>query len=534
MDSYNSGCITAWNPDVHYDAVCGGPAGVSAIAVSRSRVYLGGYFQSVGPSGSETVRRNAAAVDDTTGAVDATWADPGVSDSYCAASVGTIAVAENPTSADLDRIYLGGYFGEAAGVTRSNAAAVNGRGELESWAPNPDDQVNVIEYDGVASLLGGAFRTLSGNVINYAGVLDSATGTLSQQWPALGSATMTVAKAGTGAGTVVSSPAGIDCGSTCTADFVDGTTITLTATPAAGSTFAGWSGDCAGSAATCTVVATYGRSITATFTSNALPVPPAPAAGGGTAAASAAGGGSAGLVLPVPPRLPVSPANGFTALEVPVTCRASSGAALARCTATITADPGDLQTPAGLAISPGGRVTSVVLGSATVVPTGGAKAIRLRVRLNAAGRKALRERLQVRTTVTVAATTTGGATGSRSTRSALRLPTHVVVPTDGIFATSQWTPDAQGDAFLTRLAQLLPARVKAVTCTGYTDDRGIPMDNVWLGRERARSVCAGLEAHGVHAARATIVTKGASDPRASNATAAGRALNRRVAVTLTY
>ncbi len=54
---------------------------------------------------------------------------------------------------------------------------------------------------------------------------------------------LTVAKAGTGTGTVTSDPAGIDCGSTCSADVNSATPVTLIATPATGSTFAGWSGD---------------------------------------------------------------------------------------------------------------------------------------------------------------------------------------------------------------------------------------------------------------------------------------------------
>src|ERR671925_198941 len=54
--------------------------------------------------------------------------------------------------------------------------------------------------------------------------------------------TLTVAKAGNGSGTVTSSPAGINCGSTCSATLNSGTPVTLSATPALGSTFAGWSG----------------------------------------------------------------------------------------------------------------------------------------------------------------------------------------------------------------------------------------------------------------------------------------------------
>ncbi len=43
-----------------------------------------------------------------------------------------------------------------------------------------------------------------------------------------------------GVGTVTSDPAGINCGATCSALFAEGTTITLTATPAANSVFLGW------------------------------------------------------------------------------------------------------------------------------------------------------------------------------------------------------------------------------------------------------------------------------------------------------
>ena len=59
--------------------------------------------------------------------------------------------------------------------------------------------------------------------------------------------TLTVEKAGTGNGTVTSSPEGIDCGSDCSESYQSGTEVTLTAAPAADSAFDGWSGasDCA-------------------------------------------------------------------------------------------------------------------------------------------------------------------------------------------------------------------------------------------------------------------------------------------------
>ena len=66
---------------------------------------------------------------------------------------------------------------------------------------------------------------------------------------------------------MTSNPAGIDCGPTCSASFSDGAEVTLTATPAAGDTFAGWSGDCTGTG-NCTVTMTADHSVTATFTAS--------------------------------------------------------------------------------------------------------------------------------------------------------------------------------------------------------------------------------------------------------------------------
>jgi len=77
-------------------------------------------------------------------------------------------------------------------------------------------------------------------------------------------ATLTVTRAGSGTGTVTSNPTGINCGSTCTANFASGTSVTLTAAATSGSAFAGWSGACTGTAG-CTVSMTQARSVTATF-----------------------------------------------------------------------------------------------------------------------------------------------------------------------------------------------------------------------------------------------------------------------------
>jgi hypothetical protein len=69
--------------------------------------------------------------------------------------------------------------------------------------------------------------------------------------------------------TSVTAPAGateISCGATCTASHPYGDMVTLTATPAAGFYFGGWSGDCTGFSPTCVLSMTAAHSAQATFT----------------------------------------------------------------------------------------------------------------------------------------------------------------------------------------------------------------------------------------------------------------------------
>lgn len=74
-----------------------------------------------------------------------------------------------------------------------------------------------------------------------------------------------------GNGNVASSPAGIDCGATCTASFASGTSITLFASPTTGR-FASWTGGpCAGSTKpSCTFTLGANTTATASFASQPL------------------------------------------------------------------------------------------------------------------------------------------------------------------------------------------------------------------------------------------------------------------------
>ena len=75
----------------------------------------------------------------------------------------------------------------------------------------------------------------------------------------------TLSVATSGPGSVSSNPAAISCGATCVAAFAPGTMVTLTAVAAAGATFSGWSGACAGTAGLCGMTMSAARSVTATF-----------------------------------------------------------------------------------------------------------------------------------------------------------------------------------------------------------------------------------------------------------------------------
>jgi hypothetical protein len=67
-------------------------------------------------------------------------------------------------------------------------------------------------------------------------------------------------------GSIVSSPSGINCGSTCSAPFASGSSVALTPTPNTGHTFGGWGGGCTSvTGTTCNVLMNTDVTVTATF-----------------------------------------------------------------------------------------------------------------------------------------------------------------------------------------------------------------------------------------------------------------------------
>jgi septum formation inhibitor-activating ATPase MinD len=85
---------------------------------------------------------------------------------------------------------------------------------------------------------------------------------------------LTVSRNGTGTGTVISSPAGIECGADCSGNFDQGSTVTLTGSPAAGTEAVIWASGCASISAEnkCQVTMSAAKAVSATFNHPQFPL----------------------------------------------------------------------------------------------------------------------------------------------------------------------------------------------------------------------------------------------------------------------
>ena len=90
--------------------------------------------------------------------------------------------------------------------------------------------------------------------------------------PSANDVSLLVSKTGTGTGSVTSMPAGINCGSSCAANFAQGSAVTVSATADVGSAFSGFSGICAGAAPISTFVMATSGVCSATFTHTVSPL----------------------------------------------------------------------------------------------------------------------------------------------------------------------------------------------------------------------------------------------------------------------
>ncbi|WP_165400402.1 virginiamycin B lyase family protein [Motilibacter rhizosphaerae] len=208
-------------------------------------------------------------------------------------------------------------------------------------------------------------------------------------------------------------------------------------------------------------------------------------------------------------------ATGPTAhATVPVHCTLTT-ATVGTCTVTLTA-------------TVSGR--HEVIGTGTVKARAGKHVVTVQVRLNALGRALANTAGGITATATATVTPRGShttVTGAGTTRVALQ---HVTVASV-YFATDSSTLTGPQLRVLAGLRRHL-AGARSVTVVGHTDDRGTTAYGLTLGRARAAHVATALTA-GLHL-HTIVITKGEADPKASNATPAGKALNRRADITITY
>lgn len=110
----------------------------------------------------------------------------------------------------------------------------------------------------------------------------------------------------------------------------------------------------------------------------------------------------------------------------------------------------------------------------------------------------------------------------------------ILLPNSALFEVGQSTLNAQEvGPYLDRLAYLIQAKSnKAVLLEGHADNVGNPEFNQKLSEDRAAEIRKGLAARGVPAQRMQTAGFAARRPVASNSTAEGRQLNRRVEVVL--
>jgi len=149
----------------------------------------------------------------------------------------------------------------------------------------------------------------------------------------------------TGSGTVTGSPGGISCSASCTTSFNSGTSVTLSAVPASGFAFAGWSGGGCTGTGSCTVIMSGAQAVTATFSPVfALTVVVAPP-GRGTVTNSAAGINCSGptcmasFIAGTVVKLTATaqPGHVFKGWRTPPACAPSAGSIPTSCSVTINA-----------------------------------------------------------------------------------------------------------------------------------------------------------------------------------------------------
>jgi len=121
----------------------------------------------------------------------------------------------------------------------------------------------------------------------------------------------------------------------------------------------------------------------------------------------------------------------------------------------------------------------------------------------------------------------GALTASASAASGVS-QSKITLQADTLYDFDKATLKPEGQATLDKIARdLSKIKLEVIIAVGNTDSVGSDAYNMALGQRRAQSVKAYLVSKGVDGSRIYTESKGKSNPVASNATAEGRAKNRR-------
>jgi len=167
-----------------------------------------------------------------------------------ALSVGTTSHVVGVYDGSSMKVYVNGV--EVASAAQTGAVSTTSNGlQIGSWTTSTEF------FDGTVDEVAVYPGALSANRVSAHYNLGTSASTVMHL--------LTVLLQGGGSGSVTSTPVGIKCPSaTCTTDWPAGTQVTLNPTAAAGSSFAGWSGDCSGTGA-CTVTMDSAKNVTGAF-----------------------------------------------------------------------------------------------------------------------------------------------------------------------------------------------------------------------------------------------------------------------------
>jgi hypothetical protein len=166
IDSASGALDATFNPGVGTGPGINNP--INAMAISGSRLYIGGSFTSFNGTG----RAYLTAVDTTTGAIDTTFNTPAGPNGL----VSAIVVSGT-------KIYVAGQFTTYGGVARKNLAAADAAtNALDTTFVPPgvglDSYVNALAVSGSRLYVGGAFTTYNAVAANHLMAVDTTTAAL--------------------------------------------------------------------------------------------------------------------------------------------------------------------------------------------------------------------------------------------------------------------------------------------------------------------------------------------------------------------